>query len=283
MSFFIELNIFLNFLLTLLGFRRSQKNWGTVYDSVTKQPLDPAQVKLIDVNSGKVIQSSITDLLGRYAFLAVPGKFKIFVTKTNYNFPSKLVVNEKDGIYENLYRGEFFKLSGDSEVISFNIPLDPQKADWNQQAKKKIIKSSPLGENLITRITTILFWFVFIMTLLSLYSSPSNIVYAVILFYLLVFILSLVLPKPRLWGRVVSKKSKRPLSEMLIELTHIKYPDVVIAKAVSFSDGKFFIRSEPGRYLLKFTKEDEMGYAQPIKTLKVKIGSQGVLNRTIQI
>jgi hypothetical protein len=79
----IWVNNFLNRVLLFFGLRQMQNYWGIVYDSVSKQPLDPAVVKLIDAKTGKVISTCITNLKGRYGFLTAPGKYKILVKKTN--------------------------------------------------------------------------------------------------------------------------------------------------------------------------------------------------------
>ncbi len=278
-NFFSGVNKFLNSVLRLFGFRRSQNRWGIVYDSISKQPLDPVVVKLIDAATGKVVQTCITDLTGQYGFLSIPGKFKIFAKKTNYNFPSKIVRQSKDGIYENVYLGEFFEVLGDSGVIFFNIPMDPVRPDWNQKAKRKIVKTSVFAENLILKLTSILFWFVFILALLSLYFSRSNFVYGALIFYVMIILMAVALPKPRLWGRVLIKKIKKPVALAVIELSHIKFPDVVIAKALTTEEGKFFLRAQPGRYLLKISAEDKDGQKNLLKSQKVDIGGDGLYNK----
>ena len=85
---------------------------------------------------GREVETKVTDMEGHYGFW-LDAKFKIFARKTNYLFPSQQVVGGKDGIFENLYHGEFFTLSGDSEVVAPNIPMDPLGQDWNQQEKRR--------------------------------------------------------------------------------------------------------------------------------------------------
>ena len=116
--------------------------WGTVYDSITKQPLDPAYVTLIDQN-GKKIASAITDLDGRYGFLTETGTYRIEANKTHYIFPSKkLAGRTQDELYANLYFGELFDVRSRNEAVIRNIPLDPINFDWNEFAKrdKKLMK-----------------------------------------------------------------------------------------------------------------------------------------------
>ena len=49
--------------------RRKRAKWGVVYNALTKLPVDLAVVRLVDVKTGRVIQSRVTDSEGRYAFL----------------------------------------------------------------------------------------------------------------------------------------------------------------------------------------------------------------------
>ena len=60
------------FFLEAFGLRKKNRSWGTVYDSITKRPLDPVYVALIDIGTGKQVASAITDIDGRYGFLVLP-------------------------------------------------------------------------------------------------------------------------------------------------------------------------------------------------------------------
>ncbi len=249
-NFFTSLNLLVNRFLVLLGLRRQNLHWGIVYDSVSKQPLDPVIVQLVDAHTGQVVQACVSDLAGRFNFLAYPGKFKILVKKSNYTFPSAVVPGERDGIYRNLYHGEFFTLTQNSDVIPFNIPMDPAQKDWNQKAKAKIVHFDPFAEKFLFRLTVVLFWFVLLLSLLSLLRYNSAMIYAVLGFYAVVFLLWLALPEPRWWGRVRFKEGGRPAGGLAVELSYPAMPSVVVAKAVTAGDGKFLLRVDPGRYLV---------------------------------
>jgi uncharacterized membrane protein len=58
---------FANILLTFLLARKKMR--GVVYDSKTKEPLDPAYVSVIDMTTGQEIVNMITDMEGRYGFV----------------------------------------------------------------------------------------------------------------------------------------------------------------------------------------------------------------------
>lgn len=278
-NFFIFLNNQIHRILVALGLRHDRMFWGIVYDSVSKQPLDPAIVKLVDAKSGKVFQSSVTDIAGRYNFLAYPGKFIILVKKSNYSFPSKIVKGGEDGLYSNLYFGEFFELFGDSEVIPFNIPMDPVKLDWNQTAKNKVVNFHPWTNYLISRLTRIFFWFGFIFFCLMQFTYQTPLVYGVLALYFFIFLLLLVTPKPRLWGRIVFKKIVNDFGRVVVELSYHSMPGVIVAKADVFPDGKFFLRINSGSYLLNIKTWDKEGVAKVLKSVPVHIGPLQVINK----
>jgi hypothetical protein len=124
-------------LLTIALYRR-KRPWGVVYDSETKEPLDPAYVSAIDVATGKEVYNQITDIDGRYGFFLKTGTYQIVVNKTNYLFPSKKLAGQmRDAVYENLYFGETFSVSGEEKVITLNVPMDRLATDWNQDEKRK--------------------------------------------------------------------------------------------------------------------------------------------------
>jgi hypothetical protein len=133
-------------LLMFLGLRRKRRYWGTVFDSVTKQPLDPVVVELLDVQTGERVEQSITDLMGRFGFLGHQGTFRLTAKKTHYRFPAKPIVGSiADEVFEHPYYGEPITLTG-SEIVAPNIPMDPLQFDWNQADKQRFIKFRPRRE-----------------------------------------------------------------------------------------------------------------------------------------
>jgi hypothetical protein len=116
-----------------------RKKWrGIVYDSDTKEPLDPVYVSVIDVVTGLEVTNQFTDIEGRFGFVLKPGKYKITAGKTNYVFPSvKLAGRYSDEAYDHLYFGEVFTVESADQVVTMNIPMDPTGTDWNQGEKHR--------------------------------------------------------------------------------------------------------------------------------------------------
>lgn len=120
---------YLRFLFTqpaLLFKRRKRKNWGVVYNSLTKLPLGLMTVRLIDAASGRITQSRVTDGAGRYAFFPAVGSYKLEIFTGQFDFPSRFFSGlREDGQFVDLYHGEVIEVKEKGATITANIPLDP--------------------------------------------------------------------------------------------------------------------------------------------------------------
>lgn len=275
----------LNQLLNFFSLKQTKQFWGIVYDSISKQPLDPVIVKLMYVD-GREVETCVTDLAGRYGFLARPGKFKILARKTNYLFPSKYAPGSTDGIYENLYHGEFFTLMDDYEVVAPNIPMDPASADWNQKAKLAVIKRYPLARFLFKRIIAVIFWFGFILNSLYIYKNfphPMPLLFVIGAVYLLLLVLALYLPEARLWGQVKFEDILEANEYLFLELYDLKFSGISFGKAKVKEDGKFLLRANKGKYRLTLSKININKDTVLLGETPVSIGREGVFSSTIVV
>ncbi|HEY4526751.1 MAG TPA: hypothetical protein VJK53_02795 [Candidatus Paceibacterota bacterium] len=201
--------------LSLLRRRRRRLPWGTVYDSVTKAPLDPAYVELFDA-SGKRTGEAFTDLDGRYGFLVIPGKYTMRATQTHYAFPSaRLLGRSEDAVYTDLYAGGSIDILPGEAVVK-NIPLDPTEADWNQAAKqeRRLMSFSTL-DPYILRVLDVLFWAGSLLVLWELIARPTSISVVVAIIYALLVVGNLFAGRPQLWGSIL-RRSGTALSYGLV-------------------------------------------------------------------
>jgi len=272
-------------LLTTLGIRSRRRRWGTVYDSKTKQPLDPVIVELVDAATGKTVDQSITDLYGRFGFFDRPGKYFIRAKKTHYSFPSKDILGSQDGIYGNLYHGEMIEVLKGGVVLTPNIPMDPEEFDWNQQDKQRLVKVHPKLEAAIHLFMQFLFWGGAVGVLL-LFIAQTNLVNGLAcLLYLFLAVLRKVVLRVRLWGRIQSES--RNVQGLYLELSPVRLPTIVIGKAMTDQSGKFFLKAQPGEYIFR-VKEITASSGSTLATnlvceQPVVVEKDGVVNKIINI
>ena len=270
----------LNGFLTAIGFRKRRRYWGTVYDSVSKQPIDPAMVTLHDPLTGKVIEQAITDIVGRYGFLERAGIFKIRVRKTSYAFPSTVIAGKSDGVFENVYHGEAIVINRPEDVISPNIPMDPVAFDWNQKDKQKIVRFNTGIELLVFYALQILFWMGGIWTFLQAMAHPTAINIVFLCIYVLLFIIQRNVNKNRLAGFI--KSSTHSVNGLLIEARFKNVPSVVLGKAVTNEVGKFFLKLPKGEFTLQI-KDVEGETAAILYEMPLSLKRDGVVNIPIHI
>lgn len=103
--------------------RRKYKTWGTVFDTVTTNPVDLSSVRLIETKANRVISTTVTDRHGSYLFLPTPGNYKVEVDRPGYRFPSALL--GRHAYERDEYFGEPIVITQKQEVIDRHIPVDP--------------------------------------------------------------------------------------------------------------------------------------------------------------
>lgn len=253
--YFLPLRLW-NLLLLALGLKKRNRPWGTVYDSVTKQPLDPAYVILQDLQ-GNEVATSITDLDGRYGFLVPEGSYRMIANKTNYLFPSKkLSGRTQDELYQDLYFSDIIEVK-EGEVITKNIPMDSIKFDWNEFAKKdqKLMKFFSKKELWLARISDILFTLGFLVSLISVIVSP--VIYNIMIFslYIILFIFRKLVLKPRAIGYIRHKLNQNPLSFAIMRVFFAGSEQEVIHK-ISDMSGRYYCLIPNGNYFVKIENKN---------------------------
>jgi hypothetical protein len=234
-------------------FRVKRKPWGTVFNSITLEPLDPAYVVLKDEH-GTEIATSTTDIDGRYGFLTKPGIYTITVNKTNYIFPSKLN-KTSDELYSDLYYGGNIEVTKEGQVITLNIPMDPIGEDWNNQAKEErhLMSFYTKQERNLARISSTIFTIGLAVSTLALIASPSTYNIGIFALYALIFILRQFGFKPKSYGAVVDQEGY-PIPYAIIKI-YSPATNTLITQKVTDATGRYYCLIKNGNYYATISKK----------------------------
>ena len=279
--FFVPLRL-LGLTASALGLRRRRRPWGTVYDSVTKMPIDPALVTLYD-ESGKKISNSITDLDGRFGFIVPKGKYHLKVQKTNYAFPStKLSHKNNDELYSNLYFGEPITVGEDGSVIQKNIPMDPKKFDWNEFTKNKmgIMQFHSLSERLNGKISNFIFWFGFVVGIISVFIIPHLYSISILSLYVILIIVRSTEYSKKSFGSITDS-ANHPLSFAAISI-YSKDLHRELFKKVADQYGRYYALVPKGEYEIKISRKNPDESYTEVYTEEVN-AKRGVINGGIRV
>ncbi|MCB9809129.1 hypothetical protein H6776_01895 [Candidatus Nomurabacteria bacterium] len=274
---FLPLRIW-NLLLIFFGIRRRSQPWGVVYDSKTKQPLDPVYVQLLD-EDGNEVATSITDIQGRFGFLIEqPGKYRLNAGKTNYLFPSKYMqLAQADVLYDEVYHGELLSLARDG-VITKNIPMDAKGTDWNQEEKQRM-RIGGVSKTVAT-LSHIVFYAGLVFTLIMTIMSPTKINITFTCLYLGMQILRMIGFHPRAFG--VIEQTDNPLVHGVVKIFNAALGHRV-AHAVTDDKGRYYALVPDGQYYMTVEeKKDDETYERLYQSQPFHIKS-GIINRSIRI
>lgn len=271
-----------------LGIRKRRKPWGTVYDSISKQPLDPAYVELINAETNEAVTSAITDLDGRFGFTAPPGTYRIKAQKTNYVFPSRRLIGKSDdAIYEHLYFGEELTVSGEGEeqsVLIHDIPMDPEKFDWNEFEKRRlgVMTFYSRYDLIIHYLSAVLFYFGLSFAVFVLILNPTLFNGIILSIYAIVIILRLAFMKPRTNGTVIEKDTGAPLAYAAIKV-FIPGQERPAKKVVTDHMGRYYCLVRPGTYQVVIEAQTEDGQYLPIFRTEEMTIKKGVIDTKFEV
>ena len=109
-------NIFMFLIFRRLAVPRKPKNWGIVYDEVTKKPVKNVMARIFEAKYNKLLETQVTDNQGRYAFLIGNNVYYVTFEKSGYYKEQKGPVD--------LIPFDKKKKEG-AQVVAVDVPLKP--------------------------------------------------------------------------------------------------------------------------------------------------------------
>ncbi len=239
------LQLFLN-LLSLLGFRKGAKPVGFVYDSVTKDPISQAIVRIFDMNN-RIVWSDVTDSRGYFSARLKDGRYRILVRAPRYAFPSNVVFGKEDYPLTNVYHGEEFDITSNVEA-NYAVPMDPLEVSKLRLSLETFWARIKF---LVNMLLIVLFLLGLIFAFYSYYNNPSLFSLIVLLLFVptFFFILRNILSKVDDYGIVRNKEGER-LEGVVIGLRESEF-DKIVAKRVTDIRGRYRFFVGEGRYYIE--------------------------------
>jgi DNA-binding beta-propeller fold protein YncE len=201
-----------------LMIKRRKKGYGVIYNSITKQPVDLAVVRVYEAETKKLARSRVTDRQGRYEFILNPGKYYLSVEKKEFKFPCVLLKQAQgDSKYEDLYFGEELNIT-EKNAVAKNIPLDPNKALKTIKHEVQRLQAKH-WQGVLTLFGPTL-------AVVSFVVNPQlwiggTVVAQVAMYY--VFKRLALGEKPSSWGYIRNSENKETLAQALVRVFDVKF------------------------------------------------------------
>jgi hypothetical protein len=232
----------------LLLARRQRERWGVIYDSLTKNPVPLAIVRVFDKKTGRLVQTRVSDRNGRYQFIADKGDYYIEIKKDEYKFPSTILYGKTQDVkYYGLYFGGTISVS-DKQVLNYNIPIDA-----NHPVRS--IKSE-LRSKTTRRFQYLLSFIGPFGATASLIIKPSWWVAALLVVQLFLIYVSRKLaipPKLKSWGVVTDEVTHKPISHAVVRIFDVRY-NKLLESQVSDASGRYGFLVGKNTYYLTVEK-----------------------------
>lgn len=251
--------------LLVLG-RGKREKWGMVYNSLSKMPVDLALVRLFNLDTGKLVQTKVTSSDGKYFFAVNAGRYRIEVRKGTFVFPTLILKGfETDGKRVDIYHGEAIKVVDKGSVLTANIPLDP--AGEKMKTPFRLI----FGK-MIRRMQNVISWIGLVVTLVSLYISPTWYMWVLLGVHLSLTLVFRRLAKPPVakgWGIVYDEQTKKPLSKVVARLFDSKF-NKLVATEITGPDGKYYFMAGDNQYYISYDRDGYNSVKTEVIDLKGK-------------
>lgn len=237
---------FFTSILVALGFKKKEIPYGMVYNSRTKEPLSMAVVRIFE-ESGKLVNSSVTDGKGRFMTRLNDGKYVLQVSKGGFLFPSRIITEGVDYPLTHVYKGSITVKKEDIDV-EVAIPMDP--VDIDSSARNKVVMRSFLSNAIVFLNLAILI----VGTAISAYiyiKNPTTFNLLIPLIYVIPLsfvIYPLLRRRNKYW--VVTNSEKMPLSDIPVLLKDPEF-DRILEKRVTDEKGRYRFVVDEGSYKIE--------------------------------
>lgn len=274
----LTLLIYAQFLISqLITFftRRRKSNWGVIYNSITKQPVDLAVVRVYNADTNAIVATRVSDRQGRYQFIVNPGRYIIKVDKNEFKFPCVLLNQiNTDGKFDNVYYGTPIEIK-EKDVLALAIPVDPDK---QMQENKKLLKlrSWQSWQKALTLLGPIL-------GLISLALNPRWWVAGIVVLQIAMYFLFKRLSgrrKPGRFGIVKDVETKKSLAQSIVRVFDHQY-NKLLETQITDRNGRYGFLVGNNKYYLTSDKVGYIPHRSPVYDLTGK--ETGYLAETIHL
>lgn len=253
--------------------KKKRHKYGVVYDSITKEPVNVAVVRVFD-EQNKLISTVVTNVYGIFDLDIPDGKYKFEVVSGDHTFPSKAVIGFEDLPYHNIYRGGYVPYS--SGEIS--IPIDKKDKGF---IAKIFASGRSLFHSIINLLLRVLFVAGFLMAIIAIVKASTTFSWIIIILYLLSLLVMLYINirDRRSYGKVTDRNGE-PLEGLELGLKEVEF-GTLYTKRVTDENGKYRFILPEGEYRLEvlnsnYTLEDSRD-----TRIKVAKGKIKILNKDI--
>ncbi len=247
--------IFLRFLelFGLLGRRKEERNWGTVFEKNTHLPIPTVKIVLTDMK-GDELATTYSDREGRFGFLVEPGTYYFQVHKKDFTIVNDI---KDDDLYGSVYHGVPVTVAQDTVMIT-NIAMESLTQDWAVYGQRKAAQYHSAMTIVKKHFFVVLYYAGFLATAVITYFFPSLFNITMLTLYVAIFIYQTFFKKKK-YGEVTTAAGA-PIPFAVVSL-HDAGTGTKEKFAVTDGAGRYYMLAEDGKYTIRAKGQPVSGIA----------------------
>lgn len=243
LSFWYFLVYLFQLLLALLGIRKLKKI-GVVCDSLTKQPIARAIIRIFNRDTNKIIGTAVSDIRGYFWVPIEKVPARLTVQRVGYVFPSAIVLSKEDVPYKNVVREIV-----DDLTEPMSIPLDPEsRIIWHVKFWRFVKNTFYFVNNflLVAFVFLNIYFYMINRNVFSLIGFICGI------FIVFVKFINWLLINRNVRSGVVKYSDGTVAEGVVIDLIDLEFNQLV-QRRITNKLGKYLLYIPPGKYSIKCT------------------------------
>ena len=247
--------IFLRFLelFGILGRRKEERNWGTVFEKNTHLPIPAVKIVLADMK-GDELATTYSDREGRFGFLVEPGTYYFQAHKKDFTIVTDMT---QDDLYGSVYHGTPVTVAQDAVMVT-NIAMESPTQDWAAYGQRMAARYHSFFTRVKKYFFVVLYYAGFLATAIITYFFPSAFNITMLVLYVVIFIYQTFFKKKK-YGEV-STTAGSPIPFAVVSL-HDASTGVKEKFAVTDGAGRYYMLADDGKYTLRAKGQPVSGVA----------------------
>ncbi len=236
-----------SYILALFRIGKKKRNCGLVYNSVTKEPLQNAIVRIFS-NDGRLVATEVTNQYGIFESSLPNDTYKLGININGFVFPSSLISGTQDLPYRNIYKGGGFNLS--NHPISYSVPVDPVNKSVLQEIRT-VVRNRLV--NISISLINIVILIGLIFSIISYIKMPNTFNLVLLIVYIFTLLITLVMRSQGMYRfGVVRDIYEDRLGGLELSLMETEF-GTNFAKRITNDKGKYRFIVPGGEYKLVST------------------------------
>ncbi|MEX0650194.1 MAG: fibronectin type III domain-containing protein [Candidatus Andersenbacteria bacterium] len=247
-------------MLGLAGLKSRRRPWGRVVDAYSGETLAGAKVQIVNHQTERVVDATVTDDNGAFSSYLAPGSYNLRVVKSGWTMtPEAPFLRIVGG--EKVYDGRAIAVVQEKLIPVVVAMRRYGKYQGRISLRKRVLHGASY---ILVRLSWPLLVIGFLVNSIVLFGSPSLLNIGVEVFYILLITMKILVARRffKASGLVTDATTHKPLGRAIVRIIDATTGTLVGTRVTSGKNGSFFLLVPPGVYTVTVAREGYQQYTE---------------------